>query len=463
MNESNTWSVDWKESSVLVCGMALSGTAAAEALSQLGARLFLHDRRAQSNLPEATRETLGTLRYTDFLGKDPSAALGDVNAVVVSPGLPTDLPYLVEARRRGIPVIGELELGYQLAAGDFIAITGTNGKTTTTALTGEIFRAAGENTYVLGNIGDALCAHALETKRGDVIVAETAALQLDTIEYYRPFGSAVLNITPDHLDRYGTMERYKAAKKRVLENQGSGDYTLINADDPISRSLAEEARMRIGLHTALVSLSPIAGEGMFVDADGFIVWRHGRNAQQIMPAAQLRLRGAHNLQNALFAAGLALEYGLLPETVAEVLRTFPGVEHRLETVTVRDGVTYINDSKGTNPDATMKAVAAVSMPTVLILGGFDKHADFSELMSALGTVREIVVLGQTREKILEAARKAGFDAVHPVADLEEAVRVAAGLAVSGDAVLLSPACASWDMYANFEERGRHFKDLVAAL
>lgn len=457
------WSRDWANSKVLVCGMALSGMAAAQALSRLGATLYLHDRRPLEELPQDTQTGLRDLTYTDYLGADPAQAVREADALVVSPGLPLNLDYLADARRTGKPVVGELELGYQLSQADFIAITGTNGKTTTTALTGEIFRAAGENTFVLGNIGDAVCSHALDTRRGDVVVAETAALQLDTIDCYRPFGSAVLNITPDHLDRYGTMERYAAAKRRILENQGTADYCLINADDPVSRRLADDARMRIGLQTGLVSLNPTAADGMSVDREGFIIWRHARQELRIMPADELRLRGRHNLQNALFAAGLALEYGIVPETVAEVLRTFGGVEHRLETVTVRGGVTYINDSKGTNPDATMKAVEAVTVPTILILGGYDKHADFHELMSSLGTVREIVVLGQTKEKILAAALEAGFAAVHPAADLEEAVQIAARLARPGDAVLLSPACASWDMYANFEERGRHFKSLVAAL
>ncbi|MBD5560902.1 MAG: UDP-N-acetylmuramoyl-L-alanine--D-glutamate ligase [Clostridia bacterium] len=462
MTDDRRWSRDWTKSRVLICGMARSGVAAAQTLSRLGAELLLHDRRTPAELPQSTQEALHALRYADYLGRSPEEALDGADVLVVSPGLPLSLPYLEQARRRRLPIVGEIELGYQLSAADFIAITGTNGKTTTTALTGEIFKAGGENTYVLGNIGDPLSAHALETEIGDVVVLETAALQLDTIDRFHPFGSAVLNVTPDHLDRYGTMENYTAAKRRILENQGGLDYTLINGEDPVSRQLADYARMRIGLHTGLVTLGPGERDGMSI-ADGWIVWRRGGDAQRVMRAADVCLPGRHNLQNALFAAGLALEYGIPASRVAEVLATFAGVEHRLETVATRNGVIYINDSKGTNPDATIKAVEAVTQPTVLILGGFDKHADFAELFASFRTVRQILVLGETKEKILEAAAAAGFSAVQPVADLEEAVREAARIAEPGDAVLLSPACASWDMYASFEERGRHFKSLVMAL
>lgn len=462
MNENKRWSRDWSQGTVLICGMALSGLAAAQALSRLGAGLILHDKRPLAQLSEAAQAGLTGLTFADCLGIDPVSAVGEADALVVSPGLPLDLGYLEEARRQGKPIVGELELGFQLSEAEFVAITGTNGKTTTTALTGEIFRAGGEPTFVLGNIGDAVCAHALDTQPGDVIVAESAALQLDTIDRYRPRGSAVLNVTPDHLDRYGTMERYAAAKARVFENQGEDDYALFNWEDPGARELAGLAQRRQGLRTVRVALAPTDADGIYTD-QGWIIWRRGGTTQQIMRAEDVRLRGQHNLLNALFAAGLALEYGIPASAVADVLASFAGVEHRLETVAELDGVTYINDSKGTNPDATMKAIAAVEMPTVLILGGFDKHADFGELMSSLGTVREIVVLGETQQKILEAARRAGFAAVSPVADLEEAVQRARSLARPGDAVLLSPACASWDMYSNFEERGRHFKTLVAAL
>lgn len=462
MSNKKRWSRDWSQGSVMVCGMARSGLAAARALSRLGARLLLYDRSPLEALSEETRKGLRELSYTDFLGADPEEAVREADALVVSPGIRPDLPFLLKAKRDGRTVIGELELGYQLSEAEFIAITGTNGKTTTTALTGEIFKAGGENTFVLGNIGDAVCAHALDTHHGDVVVAETAALQLDDIDRFHPFGSAILNITPDHLDRYLTMSRYTAAKMRVLENQGPLDYCLLNGEDPVSGMIADDVRLRIGLHTGSVTLGPAAGDGMSVE-DGWILWRHGRDVEHIMPADQVRLPGRHNLQNALFAAGLALEFGIAPQTVAEVLAVFAGVEHRLETVAVLSGVTYINDSKGTNPDATMKAVQAVTAPTILILGGFDKHADFAELMASLGTVRHIVVLGQTQQKILDAARAAGFTEASAVSDLEEAVQVASRLAEPGDTVLLSPACASWDMYADFEERGRHFKALVAAL
>lgn len=450
--------MELKNRRVLICGMARSGAACARALHTLGAELLLYDSRAFADLPEETKTVIENLPYEDYLGGDAGKAAQTADLLIVSPGLPPDLPFLLQAARHRIPVLAEMELGYRLAQADFVAVTGTNGKTTTTALTGEIFRRGWPKSYTLGNIGDPVTAHALATRPGEVIVAETAALQMDATIDFHPRASAILNITPDHLDRYGTMENYTEAKARIFKNQSGDDYCVLNRDDPLTVQLAP----RVACRVLWFSLEPMTDEGVWLER-GKILWRHHGSVRELMPAAGVRLPGRHNLQNAMCAAALALEYGIAPETVRRTLEEFAGVEHRIETVCEKDGVLYINDSKGTNPDATIKAVEAMTRPTVLILGGFDKHAEFGDLMQRLGPVRSIVVLGETAPKILRAAREAGFQNIRAVRDMAQAVKEAAAAADAGDAVLLSPACASWDMYKDFEERGRHFKKLVRDL
>lgn len=444
---------------VLIAGMARSGASSARLLHELGAHLLLHDAKTIEELSEETRKEIEELPYENWMGRDAAEALGRADMVIVSPGLPPTMPLLMKARERGIPVIAEIELGYQNAKADIVAITGTNGKTTTTALTGEIFAHAGWPTLVLGNIGVPLTERVLEAEPGSVIVVETAALQLDDTIDYRPKACAVLNITPDHLDRYGTMEKYTAAKAKIFRNQAAEDWCILNWDDPIVRGLASAVPSQI----LWFSLEPRKEDGIYLDGDEVIRMHDGRRTS-LLPASEVRIPGRHNLQNAMAAAALALCQGADPEKVAETLRAFPGVEHRIETVLEKDGVVYINDSKGTNPDATRKAIDAMTRPTVLLLGGFDKHADFTELMNTMGPpVRHIVVLGETAGKIEEAAEAAGWASRERAASFDEAVLAAKRAARPGDAVLLSPACASWDMFPNFEERGKRFKEIVRTL
>lgn len=449
----------FEDKTVLVAGMALSGTSSAALLRSLDARLILYDAKPREQLSEETRAVLDTLQFKDFLGVDPLPALDAADLVVVSPGLPPALPLLAEAKRRRLPVISEIELGYCAGKGDLIAVTGTNGKTTTTALTGALFTNDGRPTHVLGNIGTPLTSHALVSSDEDTLVVETAALQLDDIDTYHPAVCAVLNVTPDHLDRYGTMERYAAAKARVFENQTPEDWCVLNFDDPIVRAFAQTVPSRV----LWFSLSPIDADGVFVE-DGTIRCRIDREVVDIMPASEVRIPGRHNLHNAMAAAAMAAAKGVQPDVIAYTLRTFPGVEHRIETVDERNGVVYINDSKGTNPDATQKAIEAMVRPTVLILGGFDKHADFAELFDAMrDPVRHIVVLGATADKILQCAAEAGWKNIERADSFEEAVCAASTQARPGEAVLLSPACASWDMFESFEERGNRFKEIVRSL
>lgn len=449
----------FRDKKVLVAGMARSGASSAKLLSRLGAKLTLYDAKPRTQLPETTQAAIRDLEFEDCLGQPEADVLRGVDAVIVSPGLPPSMPLLQKARSAGIPVLAEIELGYLSASGDIAAITGTNGKTTTTALVGEIFKNAGRRTFVLGNIGTPLTERALDTSAGDMLVVETAALQLDDIASYRPSVSAILNITPDHLDRYGSMERYTSAKARIYENQTDSDWCVLNWDDAIVRSLAPSVKARI----LWFSLEPQTADGVYAEDGQIAALIDGRRVE-LMSASDVTIPGTHNLQNALAASAVALSQGVKPDVVAQTLRTFPGVEHRIETVCEKDGVLFINDSKGTNPDATLKAVAAMSRPTVLILGGFDKHADFVPFMQSISSdIKHAVVLGQTADRLMDAAAECGVETVERADTFDDAVLAAARAAQAGDAVLLSPACASWDMFDNFEERGRRFKQIVREL
>ena len=441
----------------LIVGMARSGVASAKLLHSQGWHLILNDSRPE--VPELTA-ALGEVQYLNALGKDPAQYVSGVDLVVVSPGVSLFQPFVAEARQAGIEVISEIELGWRYAKGEFLCITGTNGKTTCTALTGEIFKRAGRNTFVLGNIGTPITQCALDTGEGDVIVAETAALQLEGNLFFHAKAAAVCNITEDHLDRFLTMENYIAAKCKIFDNQTEDDFAILNYDDPIVRNMAGKTPAR----KLFFSRREAVEEGVYVDGQEVRYQFNGEEGVLCL-THEIRIPGAHNLENAMLCAAIALSRGVAPEVIRKTLMTFPGVEHRIEFVCERQGVRYINDSKGTNPDSTIKAVAAMDRPTVLLLGGYDKHSSFDELFAVMmqSRVKAAVALGKTAEKIMDAAQRAGFDnIVHCTGTFHEAVDVARSLSVPGDTVLLSPACASWDMFDNFEQRGRVFKEIAAA-
>ena len=393
-----------QQKTALIVGMAKSGIAAARLLYENGYRVIINDMKPEI---KGLFDALSGIAYEVRLGDDPMDLLDGVDLLIPSPIIPFFRPFIVEAKRRGIEVISEIELGYRYSKADFVCITGTNGKTTCTTLTGEIFKAAGRRTFVLGNIGVAISAHAMETRPGDVIVAETAALQLEGNVLFHAKAAGVCNITPDHIDRFGSMEKYIAAKAKILDNQTPEDFAVLNWDDPIVRDFSK-----------------------------------------LTPARVL----------------LALSQGGDGEIIKETLRTFKGVEHRIEFVCERSGVRYINDSKGTNPDSTVKAIEAMDRPTVLILGGYDKHTGFEEVFDALpgSHVKACVVLGQTADEIMETARRHGFENIcYRCETFRETVEKCRDLAEPGDNVLLSPACASWGMFENYEQRGRVFKTIVS--
>lgn len=448
--------MDYKDKKVLVVGMAKSGIAAAALLKTLGAQVMLYDRRGEESFPgELVRGV------ESYLGGDPMEAIEQADMLVLSPGVPVKQPFIERAQERGVPVISEIELGYETAKADFVCISGTNGKTTTTALTGEIFKNSGSRTYVLGNIGVPICQESLATDPGDVIVAEVAALQLESIKAFRPRAAALLNVTEDHMDRFGTMEYYTHCKMRMFENQTQEDWAVLNYDNEITRQQGENWPFRSRL--LWFSRKAEVEEGAFL-RDGRIVFRESGREDDICAPGEIRIPGSHNLENALAAVCLARSMGIAPEVIARTLKSFPGVEHRIEYVCTRRGVSFINDSKGTNPDATMKAIAAYDVPTVLILGGYDKHSEFDELFAAFTpNIKAVVLLGETRNKLEEAAKKAGYEHVILADGFEDAVKKAFCAANGEGNVLLSPACASWDMFENFEQRGEVFKEIANRL
>ncbi len=451
--------MDYSGKNVLVVGMAKSGAASAALLYQLGANVTIYDIMLIDQLPQVVQQQLQGMKFVDMLGKDPMDIIEQMDALVLSPGVPLGLPFIKKAYDLGKSVIAEIELGYSASKADFIAITGTNGKTTTTSLTGEIFKNAGINTYVLGNIGIPITQEALNTRPGDVVVAETAALQLDTIKDYRPKGSAILNITEDHLDRYGKMEHYIAAKAKIFKNQTAEDYCVLNYEDDIVRDLAKQINARVVWFSANREVQ----DGACV-MDGNIVFVDNGKKTFVLPVNELQIPGKHNVENALAATALACLYGIGAEVVAQTLRSFPGVEHRLEFVRKINGIKFINDSKGTNPDATIKAMLAMDAPTVMILGGYDKHGDFAQLFSAFTpNIKAVIVLGATSAKIVQAAQQAGYENYIKASGFEDAILKAYSIAQEGETVLLSPACASWDMFRDFEQRGEEFKRIVNEL
>lgn len=445
---------------VLVCGMARSGVSAAQCLYELGARVTISDSKAEEKLAEALQPLEG-MDIRRCLGDQAQPAdLESYDLAVTSPGIPMQAPILRAVQAAGVPLIGELELGAQVSRAPLYAVTGTNGKTTTTTLIGEIFRNLGKTTYVVGNIGYPFTACALQCGEEDVAVAEVSSFQLETISTFHPHIAVMCNITEDHLNRHGTMEEYIRVKERIFENMGQGDYAVLNLDDPIVRGMAE----RIPCAPAFFSRRQEVETGAYLEGEEVVFSLNGHK-KRVLRADEIRIPGEHNLENALAATALAMLAGVPAPVVRHTLKTFPGVEHRIETVRTVEGVTYINDSKGTNVDASIRAVRAMKVPTVLLAGGYDKHTDFLPLAREIlaSKIHTVVVLGDTAEQIERALRAVGFESILHAKTFEEAVLLARSCAREGENVLLSPACASFDMFRDYEERGRVFKEIVSRL
>jgi UDP-N-acetylmuramoylalanine--D-glutamate ligase len=448
--------MELRDKRVLVVGLGRSGVAAAFFLQDHGARVTVSDTKSEAQL----QNEIGALLDRGIsleTGRHNERTFRDQDLIVVSPGVPPDQPQLQHARALGIPVIGEVELASRFLQGKIVAITGSNGKTTTTTLVGEILSKSGKKTLVGGNIGTPVISLTGQSSPDQLPVLEISSFQLETIQQFRPWIAVILNITPDHLDRHGTFQAYIDAKARIFENQRSGDYAVMNADD------ASLVALKGGINGTLYSFSrkqPVEN-GTYLE-NGQIVFRSSGSVTPVLPVSDIRLKGAHNLENVLAAVCAAMLAGCEPEKVRRAVAEFQGVEHRLEPVATVHGVAYFNDSKATNVDATIKALESFPGNIHLILGGKDKGSDYSVLVPLLrARTKSVYLIGAAAEKI--AAQIQGATRVVSSGTLDRAIRQASEAATSGDIVLLAPACASFDQFENYEQRGRIFKDLVRAL
>ncbi len=450
--------MDFKDKKVLVSGIAKSGISAAGLLKKLGADVTVQDAKTEDKLGDVTDE-LRSQGFNLYLGANPDAIIEDMDILVMSPGVPADLPFVNKAREKNIPVIGEIELAYMFCKSPVIGITGTNGKTTTTTLAGDICKAYFENTFVVGNIGNPFADITFETKDDGVVVAELSSFQLETINEFKPKVSAVLNITPDHLNRHHTLENYIAAKERVFENQDESDFCILNYNDEITRKMADKTKADV----IFFSLGGKITEGIYSDEKSIYINALGYN-EKVVDIDELKILGGHNVENAMAAIGCCAAIGVPLDIIRKVLKEFTAVEHRIEYVRTINDIEFYNDSKGTNPDASIKAVEAMKRPICIIAGGYDKGSDFTEWIDTFkGRVKFVAVIGAVKDKITATLDKASFTNYKIADTFEEAIDLCYKNAVPGDCVLLSPACASWDMFKSYEQRGEIFKEYVKKL
>ncbi len=449
------------EKRAFVVGLGKSGLAAAKLLVSQNMQVSAYDGKPEENFSKEEIDLLKEQGVSFFFGCDPEDLHFDI--AVISPGISPSFPLISRVKAEGAEIIGELELAYRNCPASFVAITGTNGKTTTTALVGEMFRFAAMPYEVVGNIGLPVTERAMHANADTTMVTEVSSFQLETIKEFKPKVSAILNITPDHLDRHGSMEEYTRVKSRIFENQSAADFFIYNADD----SGAAEA----ALQCKAARRVPFSGTksldfGVCVESGTVVIKAGPENHLPICGTDQILIPGKHNLENALAAAAIAYFAGVPAECIDKALRSFKGVEHRIEFVCQVNGVRYVNDSKGTNPDASEKAIQATSTPILLIAGGYEKNSDFDHFIECFdGKVKYLLLLGVTAPRIAESALRLGFpkDRILYCETMEECVSKGAQLSQPGDTVLLSPACASWGMYKNYEERGRDFKQLALSL
>jgi len=443
---------------ILVLGAARSGVAASKYLVGEGAKVILSDIKKALDM-QKIQEEVESFGIQTLWGDHPDVNKILPDLIIVSPGIPLTIPPLQDAFRANIPVISELELAFQFSQAPFIAITGTNGKTTTTALIGQLFKDVGRKVIIGGNIGIPLISEIKKLSSNDLVVAEVSSFQLETINTFKPRVAIILNITPDHLDRHGSMEGYRIAKAKIFANQREEDFLILNYDDPLVKELAYKTKSQVIFFSRRNKLE----EGVYLQG-GQLVINIGEGPISICQPQDISIKGNHNLENAMAAVAAGYILGLEPEEIKYTLVHFPGVAHRLEFVAEIKGIKFINDSKGTNPDASIKALEAYNEPIVLIAGGKNKGSNFSDFAENINDkVKELVLVGQAVPEIKNAVVEKGFTSYHEVKTFADAVFKAYELAEKGDIVLLSPACASWDMFDNFEQRGDVFKDLVHGL
>jgi len=454
---------------VTVVGLARSGVAAARLLQEVGAVVTVADRKDRGELP-GVLESLDQATPRVVLGKGYESALDTAELVVISPGVPYRLEALERVRRRGVKVISELDLASRVLTVPILALTGTNGKSTTVTLIGKMLQASGKQVFVGGNLGTAIseaAVHSVQAMKAgrpcpyETLVVEVSSFQLETVEQFHPWIAAILNVTVDHQDRYESIDEYIAAKNRIFENQTSSDYALFNLDDSRVAPLRRSAKARVLGFTRTQALPSDLDGGTYLDRDRLMMTLGGQT-QEICARSEIKIIGNHNVENAMVAATYALLSGCPLRVVRQVLREFPGLEHALEVVRERRGICFINDSKGTNVDATLKALESIDQPIWLIAGGRDKGGDFSRLAPAIRRrVKRLILIGEAAPLIANALE--GYQAVERADTLKQAIEVAASGACAGEVVLLSPACASFDMFADYQDRGRQFKALVQSL
>ncbi len=440
----------------LIIGAGRSGIAAAGMLTELQKDFIIYDGNEALDTAAVKKSIAKDKEITFLLGDAYEGGLENIDVCVVSPGVPLDTPIMLALKEKNIPIIGEIELAYLYDKGEIIAITGTNGKTTTTSLTHEIMRSHNENTLLVGNIEIPYTGLALTSKTGGATVAEISSFQLETMITFKPKVSAILNITPDHLDRHKTMENYAEIKKSIAKNQDEKDFCVLNYEDKVLREFGETLKCNVIFFSSQRELT----DGYFYK-DGTVYFAENGRITPFINADETNLVGLHNFENIMAAVAMTKAFGVPEPVIKEAVKRFKAVEHRIEYVETKNGVRYYNDSKGTNTDAAIKAIDAMPTATVLIGGGYDKDADFNEWVSHFpGKVRKLVLIGQTKEKIAEACDKIGFHDYCFAENLAEAVKISADAAKCGDCCLLSPACASWGMFKNYQQRGDMFKEYV---
>jgi len=451
--------MDLKDKNVVVVGCGKSGIGAAYYLKRMEANIWLYDANEQLTKEEVLQKLPEDFTGEIFLREFPIEKLEQTDILVVSPGVPVDIPFVNQFREKQIPIWGEIELAYTSEKGRVVAITGTNGKTTTTTLVGQIMGNCFESSFVMGNIGYPYTEMVTETAKDSVTVGEISSFQLETIDTFHPVVSAILNITPDHLNRHHTMDNYIAAKAAIFKNQTKDDVCVLNYENEYTRNLAETCNASV----VFFSSARILEEGIYLDGEDIYLSSQGKT-EQLMNIHDMHLVGMCNVENVMAAIAISLAMKVPMDIILKTIKEFRAVEHRIEYVDTVNGVDYYNDSKGTNPDAAIQGIKAMSKKTILIGGGYDKDSTYDEWIEAFdGKVKLLVLIGQTREKIAKCAKAHGFEQIVFADTFEEAFQICVKHAEDGEAVLLSPACASWGMFPNYEVRGQQFKDMVNAL
>ena len=446
-----------KDKNILIMGLGISGVSSAKALKKMGAKVIINDAKTEDELSDKIYELKG-LDVEYRLDSD-DIDLNGIDLIVKSPGIPLDVKIIKKAIKENIEVITDIELADRISTNTFVAITGTNGKTTTTTLIGEIIKKSDRSCRITGNIGVGILWEIVNSAEEDIFVIETSSFQLESIKKFKPKVSLIINITPDHIKWHKSFENYIQAKAKIFKNQNKSDYTVLNYDDPLVKELGSKVNSNIVYFSKETKLD----YGIYIEGDNIVI-NDGEKVTSVMKYNKIRIPGKHNLENSLAAIAVSWVMGISIDAIKSTLATFEGVEHRLEFVEELEGIKFYNDSKGTNPDASIKAIEAINKPIILIAGGLDKGSDFTEFIESFdGKVKALVLLGETAMKIKETAINKGFFNICIVENMSRAVQKSYELSEKGDNVLLSPACASWDMYQNFEVRGKDFKEAVRKL